>query len=411
MSFSDTLRRLDGVIMSRQPGEQAETCRVRRQDLRELLHHFRRMDDEARRNPPPGHRLGSLSRRLRDQLQSAGIEISGDILHDCLALAAKEDSHGHDTRQLSSEAAQPVPSGTGSPASQRPSGNAVGNTGPDLRGRPGADDGSGNPDIGHSSRSLKGTPFSKTAGLNDLIEKSKAKLAAMSEEERQAMWQAQRESFVRAMTTPCEHGVLDFEQCPQCRAPAPSELVMGYQDRVAAAHHALFHDDPTDIAERLARYAEETNEVLQAFGMSREDMHRLVDYTCDRPAGAPAKEIGAALLTLTSLCVVAGYDVMACGEADLEKLQRPETIARIRAKRSTRHGRGPLPGIDPSARVVFGLEAQGHIPTVEAMLAEGQDWKEIGRRIGWDGETAKQYYERHLARAALSSPMEGGDNG
>ena len=70
-------------------------------------------------------------------------------------------------------------------------------------------------------------PQHKTAGLNDLIEKSKAKLAAMSEEERRAMWQAQRESFVRAMTTPCEHGVLDFEQCPQCRAPAPSEHVMG----------------------------------------------------------------------------------------------------------------------------------------------------------------------------------------
>lgn len=28
---------------------------------------------------------------------------------------------------------------------------------------------------------------------------------------------AQRQSFVRGMTTPCEHGVLDFEQCPDCR--------------------------------------------------------------------------------------------------------------------------------------------------------------------------------------------------
>lgn len=68
-------------------------------------------------------------------------------------------------------------------------------------------------------------PAEQTTGLNDLIEKSKAKLADMSEEERQAMWQAQSESFVRAMTTPCEHGVLDFEQCPQCRAPAPAEHV------------------------------------------------------------------------------------------------------------------------------------------------------------------------------------------
>lgn len=30
--------------------------------------------------------------------------------------------------------------------------------------------------------------------------------------------QEQRESWVRAMTTPCEHGELDFEQCPECRS-------------------------------------------------------------------------------------------------------------------------------------------------------------------------------------------------
>lgn len=29
--------------------------------------------------------------------------------------------------------------------------------------------------------------------------------------------QAQRESWVRGMTTPCEHGRLDYEQCPECR--------------------------------------------------------------------------------------------------------------------------------------------------------------------------------------------------
>lgn len=28
--------------------------------------------------------------------------------------------------------------------------------------------------------------------------------------------EAQRQSWVRGMTTPCEHGELDFEQCPGC---------------------------------------------------------------------------------------------------------------------------------------------------------------------------------------------------
>jgi hypothetical protein len=59
-----------------------------------------------------------------------------------------------------------------------------------------------------------------------------------------------------------------------------------------------------------------------------------------------------------------------------------------------------VPLDDAPVRILFGLEAQGHIPTVEAALKEGADWNEIGRRIMWDGETARVYYERYLARAA-----------
>lgn len=32
--------------------------------------------------------------------------------------------------------------------------------------------------------------------------------------------EAQRQSWVRGMTARCEHGEVDFEQCPQCRARA-----------------------------------------------------------------------------------------------------------------------------------------------------------------------------------------------
>ena len=57
--------------------------------------------------------------------------------------------------------------------------------------------------------------------------------------------------------------------------------------------------------------------------------------------------------------------------------------------------RADMPG---NARILFGLEAQGHIPVVENMLAGKADWQEIGRAIGWDGETARTYYERYQAR-------------
>lgn len=50
-----------------------------------------------------------------------------------------------------------------------------------------------------------------SATLKELLEI--AQIHQMTPEE----IEAQRQSWVRGMTTGCEHGELDFEQCPQCR--------------------------------------------------------------------------------------------------------------------------------------------------------------------------------------------------
>lgn len=57
--------------------------------------------------------------------------------------------------------------------------------------------------------------------LKQLLADAKARTDAMSPEEREEMWRRQRESYVRSMTTPCEHGVLDWETCPDCRGATP----------------------------------------------------------------------------------------------------------------------------------------------------------------------------------------------
>lgn len=44
--------------------------------------------------------------------------------------------------------------------------------------------------------------------------------------------------------------------------------------------------------------------------------------------------------------------------------------------------------------IKFGLRAQGKLDTVSALVAQGRPWDEIGRVIGWDGATAKEFYER-----------------
>lgn len=60
--------------------------------------------------------------------------------------------------------------------------------------------------------------------LSAMLLRAKARVAAMTPEERLAMIEAQRQSFVRAMA-PCEHGIADWEDCSDCRRQALSEAL------------------------------------------------------------------------------------------------------------------------------------------------------------------------------------------
>lgn len=53
--------------------------------------------------------------------------------------------------------------------------------------------------------------------LDELLKKAKEAVEKMTPEERAAMMEEQKKSFVRGMMARCEHGELDFEQCPKCR--------------------------------------------------------------------------------------------------------------------------------------------------------------------------------------------------
>lgn len=61
-------------------------------------------------------------------------------------------------------------------------------------------------------------------------------------------------------------------------------------------------------------------------------------------------------------------------------------------------------------KIAFGLEQQGHIPTIERILGElGSNdyaWEKIGKEIGWCHKTACQYYVKYLQNKikALTQP-------
>lgn len=55
------------------------------------------------------------------------------------------------------------------------------------------------------------------SNIDRLLAEATERIARMTPEQREEMFAAQRRSWVRGMTARCEHGWIDFEQCPDCR--------------------------------------------------------------------------------------------------------------------------------------------------------------------------------------------------
>ncbi|CAJ6623350.1 Uncharacterised protein [Burkholderia pseudomallei] len=102
-----------------------------------------------------------------------------------------------------------------------------------------------------------------------------------------------------------------------------------------------------DVPERNHRFFEESGELVQSRGMTREEAHALVDYTWSRPVGEPTQEVGGVMVTLAALCLANGLDMHAAGERELARVNEPSMIDRIRAKQATKPKHSPLPGAAP----------------------------------------------------------------
>lgn len=122
-------------------------------------------------------------------------------------------------------------------------------------------------------------------------------------------------------------------------------LAAAFQDRVQPWMLECFGEDVTmHRQERNERFCEEALEAVQAFGMPKADVLKLLNYVYDRPAGDPPQEIGGVMVTLAALCIANGIDLHACGEAELDRVKRPEIIEKIRRKNATKPRNSPLPG-------------------------------------------------------------------
>ena len=103
-----------------------------------------------------------------------------------------------------------------------------------------------------------------------------------------------------------------------------------YQERVHSFVIACFGEKiASDMKERGHRFLEESLELYQSIGCTKEDAHTLVEYVFNRPKGHPYKEAGGVMVTLMALCNAAAID---CDKEAETELQRVWTIIdKIRA--------------------------------------------------------------------------------
>ena len=100
-----------------------------------------------------------------------------------------------------------------------------------------------------------------------------------------------------------------------------------------------------DPIERALRFLEESQELAQSLGVTREQALQLVEYTWSRPVGEPPQEVGGSLVTLASLCDCVDIDMIQAGWTEFYRCHKPEVMEKIRNKQVTKqlHGIGGTP--------------------------------------------------------------------
>jgi hypothetical protein len=117
---------------------------------------------------------------------------------------------------------------------------------------------------------------------------------------------------------------------------------MSFQTKIHDWMLACFNVEiAADKTERNYRFLEESLELVQSCGCSKDDALALVDYVYGRPLGNPSEESGGVLVTLAALCTAHGIDMQSCGDDELERIW--EIKDKIRAKQANKPQRSPLP--------------------------------------------------------------------
>jgi hypothetical protein len=98
-----------------------------------------------------------------------------------------------------------------------------------------------------------------------------------------------------------------------------------------------------DRVERGDRFLEEVFELLQWMGYDPARIDRLRAYVWGRPVGEGPQEVGGVMVCLAALCNAVGISLGNAAETELERINDPATMAKIRAKQAAKPPMSPEP--------------------------------------------------------------------
>lgn len=119
--------------------------------------------------------------------------------------------------------------------------------------------------------------------------------------------------------------------------PITGHLPAGYQRQ---CHDWAFETVGARAAcsstERGVRFLEEAIELAQAVGVHGDIVMQLVRDVYERKPGRVSQEVGGTMLTLASLCEAIDVDMIDEAKRELERVQHPTVIAKVRARQATK---------------------------------------------------------------------------
>lgn len=112
-------------------------------------------------------------------------------------------------------------------------------------------------------------------------------------------------------------------------------MSIAFQDRVRSWMLKCF--GPTiadDQKDRSHRFFEEATELAQASGCTKIEALMLVDYVYARPVGNIGQEVGGVMVTLAAMCSAFGLVMEQDADEELERIEIPDIMERIRQKQA-----------------------------------------------------------------------------